>query len=230
MPPEPAVGSVHGIARPGLQHTDKRIDDFGRGEELAGLRPGVVRELLDQIFVGAAENVGRHALVRQIVLAEMLDQRMDDLVGDQRLAGTVRRGLVPVHREDAAQFLVGLGDGAHRLGQDLAEIERGGLDVAPAGAVGDREAMLAAPPKDRLLRFREAAPLLPLQFGNRLVGLAFPLVAQALVEHQREDIVLVVLTRGFAPQDIGGAPEMRFELLLSQLSLVSFVGRYCSFW
>jgi hypothetical protein len=49
---------------------------------------GVVRELLYEELVGAAENVGRHALVREIVFVEMLDERVDDLVRDQRLAGT----------------------------------------------------------------------------------------------------------------------------------------------
>src|ERR1700732_4268224 len=35
------------------------------------------------------------------MLVEMLDERMDDLVRDQRLAGTVGWGLVPVHRESS---------------------------------------------------------------------------------------------------------------------------------
>src|SRR6266852_4046545 len=46
------------------------------------------------------------------------------------------------------------------------------------------------------------------------VGLILPLVAEALVEHQRQDVVLVILPGGLAPEDVGRAPEMRFELLL----------------
>jgi hypothetical protein len=35
-----------------------------------------------------------------------------------------------------------------------------------------------------LLRFREGAALLALQFGDRLVGFVLPLVAEPLIEHQ----------------------------------------------
>ena len=93
---------VDRVARPGFENANKRVDDLRRGEELAGLGAGVIGELLDEVLIGAAENVGRNALVREIVLVEMLDERVDDLVRDQRLARSVRRGLIPVHREDAA--------------------------------------------------------------------------------------------------------------------------------
>ena len=87
------------------------------------------------------------------------------------------------------------------------------LHVAPARAVRDVEAVLAALAEDRLLLLGERPALLLLQLGDGVVGLALPLVAEALVEHQRQDVVLVVLPRGLAAQDVGGAPEVGFELL-----------------
>ena len=63
------------------------------------LRAGVVGKLLDEIFVGPAQYIGWNAFVRKVVLVKMLDEGMNDFVRDQRLAGTVRRRLVPIHRE-----------------------------------------------------------------------------------------------------------------------------------
>ena len=76
--------------------------------------------------------------------------------------------------------------------------------------------MFPADTEYRTLSIRKDLALLHLQLGDRLVGLMLPLVAQPLVEHKREDVVLVVLAGGLAPQDICGTPKVCFELLLSQ--------------
>ena len=138
---------------------------------------------------------------------------MDDLVGDQRPSGAVGRGLVPIDREHAPQLFVGICDGLHRTGQSLADVGGNRLHVAPARAVGDRVAVLAAFAEDRLLTFAERAPLLALLLGDGVVRLAFPLVAEPFVEHQRQDVVLVVLPRRLATQDVRRAPQVGFELL-----------------
>jgi hypothetical protein len=52
-------GVIDGVARTWLQNTNERVDDLGRGEELSGLGAGVVRELLDEELVGAAEDSRR---------------------------------------------------------------------------------------------------------------------------------------------------------------------------
>jgi len=48
-------------------------------------------------------------------------------------------------------------------------------------------------------------------------SLALPLVAEALVEHQGQDVILVVLSRGLAAEDVRCAPEMGFQLLKGEL-------------
>ena len=106
-----------------------------------------------------------------------------------------------------------VGDRAHRLRQDLADVRRCRLDVAPARPVGDGEPVLAALAEHRSLGLGEGASLLPLELGDRLVGLVLPLVAEPLVEHQGQDVVLVVLPRRLASEDVCGAPQVGFELL-----------------
>ena len=210
-------GVVNRVARTRFENAHEGVHDFRRREELARLGARVVRELLDEVLVGPAQDVRRDALVRKVVLVEVRDERVDDLVRDERLAGAVGRGLVPVHGEDAAQLVVGVRHGAHRLRQHLADIRGCGLHVAPARAVRDLEAVLAALAEDCLLLLAEGAALLPLQLGDGVVGLALPLVAEALVEHQGQDVVLVVLTRGLAAEDVRRAPQMSFELLQREL-------------
>ena len=49
------------------------VHDFRRGEELTRLGARVVGELLDEVFVGTAQDIGGNAVVRQVVLVEVLD-------------------------------------------------------------------------------------------------------------------------------------------------------------
>ena len=72
--------------------------------------------------------------------------------------------------------------------------------------VRDCVAMLAARSEDRLLRLGERAALLPFLLGDGVIRLPLPLIAEPLVEHQRQDVVLVVLSRRLAAQDVRRAP------------------------
>src|SRR5262249_49620112 len=112
-------------------------------------------------------------------------------------------------------------DGAHRLRELLTDVGGSSLDVAPARAVGNLETVLSALAEDCLLIFAEGAALLALQVGDGIVSLALPLIAKSLVEHQRQDVVLVILPRCPAAQDVCCAPEVGFELLESELHLAT---------
>ncbi len=212
---------VDRIAGARLQDAYQGVHHLRGREELARLCAGVVGELLDEVLVGPAQHIGRHTAVRQVVLVEVLDQRVDDFVGDQRLAGPVGRRLIPVHREHAPQLAVRVGHGPHRTRQGLADVHRDRLDVSPPGAVRDGVAMLAALAEDRLLRLGERAALLALLLRDGVVRLPLPLIAEPLVEHQRQDVVLVVLPRGLAAEDVRSAPQVRFELLEGQFHSVA---------
>ena len=109
---------------------------------------------------------------------------MDDYIGDQRLARSVGRRLVPVHGEHTAQLVVGVGHGPHRTGQSLADVHRDRLHVSPPGAVRDGVAMLATRAENGLLCLGEGAALLSFLLGDGVVRLTLPLIAETLVEHQ----------------------------------------------
>lgn len=90
----------------------------------------------------------------------------------------MRTGLVPTDNGDAAQLVVGVGVGGHGVGElfddDLIGL---GVNVAPAGARRDMEAVVAAIAQCGALLVGEAAPLLALQFRDGLISLALPLAA-----------------------------------------------------
>jgi hypothetical protein len=74
-------------------------------------------------------------------------------------------------------------------------------------------------------------PIAPLL--RPLVGFVVPLVAESFEKHQRQDVGLVILTGGPTAKDIGGAPQVGFELLLRQAGHRGFcsdrrVGQYGS--
>ena len=59
----------------GSKQFDDQLDHHPRRIELAALLAGIVRELLDEVFVGPAEEVGlRHAVVSERDLGEVLDE------------------------------------------------------------------------------------------------------------------------------------------------------------
>jgi hypothetical protein len=72
----------------------------------------------------------------------------------------------------------------------------------------------AALAKNFLLFLGERTALETFLFGDRVVGLAFPLITKTFIEHEGQDVVLVVLSRSFPSQDVRRAPEMGFKLLL----------------
>ena len=70
-----AGGVVDAHAGLRLDDLDQRADDVGRRVELAGLLAGGVGEVLDQVFVGRAEQIGElEVLVAQRDLLEVLDE------------------------------------------------------------------------------------------------------------------------------------------------------------
>ena len=154
---------------------------------------------------------------------EVLNQRVHHFIGDQRLAAAIRSGLVPIDREDAFELFIGIRHRPHCLGELFTEVGGFSKHIAPAAAVRYGKAMLAPRTENRLLRFGKLAALLALQIGNSLIRLIFPLVTEPLIEHQRQNIVFVILPGSLATQDIGGSPQVCFELLLGEFHSVPLV-------
>src|SRR5688500_5663164 len=98
----------------------------------------------------------------------------------------------------------GLG-GAQGVLQDAANIRGGLTHPAPVGLRRNLEAVV--------LR-EEGELLIPVRLGQRGLRPLVEHVAQALVEQQRKDELLVVASVNGAAQERGYAPEVGFELLL----------------
>jgi hypothetical protein len=62
-----AGGVVNAVAGARLKNAHQGVHHFRWGEKLARLRACVVGNLLDEILVGAAKNIGRHAGVEKVV-------------------------------------------------------------------------------------------------------------------------------------------------------------------
>ena len=82
-----AGGVVDAHAGLRIDDLDQRAHHIGRGVELAGLLAGGVGEVLDQVFVGRAEQVGElEVLVAQRDLLEVLDEVGERVVVERALA------------------------------------------------------------------------------------------------------------------------------------------------
>ena len=195
---------VDGLALLGVEHVDHQPHDAARGVELAGLLVGGVGELLDQVLVGVAEQVGLDALVAQRQLGEVLDQVLEQGIRQAVLVGPL--GIA----EDAVQGVrVGLLDLAHRPLQCRTDVARLGADVVPVAVLWDLEAV----------RLREPRQLLIASLVDDFLVFLVPDVADALEEQQREDVGLEVSRIHRAAQDVGGLPQVAFKLAQSDIGL-----------
>ena len=78
---------VDAHARLRIDDLDHHADDVGGGVELAALLAGGVGEVLDQVFVGGAEQIGElEVLVAQGDLLEYLDEVDQRVVAERALA------------------------------------------------------------------------------------------------------------------------------------------------
>jgi hypothetical protein len=190
----------------GCQDGDDQLDHLLRRVKLAALLAGVVGELLDQVFVGAPQQVGLGQVrVAQVHAREMLNQARQDVVA---VAVVAQLALVVVvdTREHAFQGLgVGVFQGRARLVQGLADVGRRLLQLGPAGLLRHEEIVLVG-----IFRVGVAVAL---------EGLAFLLEAirQALEEQQAQDVVLVVAGIDAAAKDVGRGPQVAFQLLAGEL-------------
>ena len=88
-PPEPTVGVVNRVASLRLGELDEQANDLARRIELATFLTGAIGEVLDEVFVGGAEQVGELEVVvdeDESGLAEVVEQVFPLLVRDLGLA------------------------------------------------------------------------------------------------------------------------------------------------
>jgi len=131
-------GIIDGHGFPGLDELHQKPHHLGRGVEFAALFPGAVREILDQVFVGRAEQVRElEILVAQRDFVEVLDEGDEGLV----VHGPLPDLAVEIDALEHVLELVGIGVFDGRKG--LVEFgAHAGLQVAqglPAGLFGDVE-------------------------------------------------------------------------------------------
>ena len=93
------------------------------------------------------------------------------------------------------------------LSERASDVARGGAHVGPMRAFRDREAVVRS----------RAGVGGVCRLAQRRLVLLVPHIRQALEEEQREDVLLVVARVDQPAQQVGGAPEVRLELLLAQM-------------
>ena len=195
------VADAHPLG--GRQQLDDQLDDHPRGVELAALLAGIVGELLDQVLVGAAEQVGLgHAVVAERNLGEVLDQPGKHGVAILRIAELPLVVVVDA-REDAFERGVLLLQRRARLVERLPDVRGRRLDGIPPRPAGHEELVLVrVVPRD----------LVGHPVGDELLGLFLEPVGQALQEEQTEDIGLIVAAVDRPAQNVGRRPEVLLEL------------------
>ena len=115
------VAVLAGLRAHDVRHQEA---DLGRREELAGALARAFGELPQQVLVGAAEEIGLH--VGEAEAVARIGEGLDDAaqLGRVDVALAVALGGEVDDVDDARQRRVVLHDGAHRLGQVLADVLR----------------------------------------------------------------------------------------------------------
>ena len=217
---EHAAGAAGGVidaqARRGLEDADHQADDVARGVEVAALLARRLGEHVDQELVGRAEQVGElEVLIAQAVAVEVADEVLARVIGDDALVALHAHEADVV--EDVFERFVVLAQRAEGLVEHAAERLGGvvelALEIGPAGAFGDEEAVVEIGVL-AVLRFRRLLdhPLLDLA-ADDFLALGVEDVRAALQEQHPEDVVLVGgRIQAFLAEPVGGRIEVAFEL------------------
>ena len=128
---------IDGFARLRFQHLGHQMDDSAVGVELGGSVAGIVRELLDEVFVALAKFVFGQIGNRELKATEMLNQVAQHRVGQAILVRPLRVA------EDAIE-LVGIRrlNGPHRRLQRPAHIVRRLPHITPMRVLRNLEAVV----------------------------------------------------------------------------------------
>ena len=161
-------------------------------------------ELAQEVLVGAAQDIGLDVAQAQPVLAEHLYQFPQPVIPHHALPRL--RG-VEIHRVNhPRQFGVLARDGAHRVGERLAQPGGQFGQVAPAGGRRQVEAHQVVVVLDQPLGGRAAAELVA-QAGDLVVED----VGQALEEDEGQDVVLELGCIHRSADLAGGFPQPGLE-------------------
>ena len=205
------VADSHALA--GLQQLNDQPHHRARRVELPTLLAGVVGELINQVFVGVAQDIVGSAVlipqvaVAQVQVAEVVEQLADDALAVGRAAqpGFV----VPV---DAGQHAV---QPLHVLNFDvvpghvegLAQVHGRPHQGGPASGFRHEELVLVVVRQCRLARHAR---------GHGGLDLFVEPVRQPLQEQHRKDVVLVIRRVDLPAQDVRGLPELGLQFLLTE--------------
>ena len=182
-----------------IEDVDHQPDHGARRVELASLLVRGVGKLFNEVFVGLAEDVGLCHPVAQRHTREMLDK-----VAQQRVGEAVFVGPLGVTKDAVERFRVRLLDATQGGLQRLPHIGSHCSYITPVTTFWHLEAVV----------LREASVFLVAPgFLQRCLVLLIMHVGEALEEQEREDVGLEVRRIHRPAQDIGGFPEMRFELI-----------------
>ena len=197
---EHAAGAAAGVVDAPLerlQDLHERFHDAGGREELAALLALLLGEHGEAVFVGAAEDVARVAVLLHADVREEVDHVAE--------AALVELGAGERLREDTLQARVLLLDCEHGAVDDLADLGRvGGVrDAFPAG--------FRRHEKDVLLRVGVRILLEPLALRHKLVAPRVEPVGEVFQEDEAEDDVFVLGGVQIAAQDAGGVPYLFLE-------------------
>ena len=195
-----AGGVVDALTRLHVEHLGHQVNDGAVRVKLGGGVAGVVGKLFDEEFVSLAKFVLGQVGDGELKLGEVLDQIAQHGVGEPVLVGPLSIA------EDAVELVrVGRFDGTHGRLEGAAYVSVDLADFVPVSIGRHLEAVV----------FREQCKVLvPAGITQGSDRFLVEYVAEAFVEEQREDELLVVARVDGSPEEHSRAPEVGFELLL----------------
>lgn len=209
-----AAGIVHGHARLGVENARHDHADLFWRVELAGAGDAALGEFADEIFVGAADDIGLDVGEPEALLADALDQIAQAVVVE--IAHAVGGGVEIDPVDDSLEERVLVGDVAQDRGELLADLVGKLANDRPDRIVGilrlqrQEETDQLFVMLDELERFGARA-----DFLGDAVQLVVENVAEPLREDQRQDVFLVLRRVLRAADRARRIPNPRFERFIA---------------
>ena len=189
---------IDGLALAGIEDGYHQPHNRARGVELACLFVGGVGEFFDKILIRLAEQIGFGHRVAQRELGEVLDE-----VAEERIRKAVFVCPLGIAEDPVKRVRIRLFNAPHGGLQGLPDIRSYLAHIGPVAVLGDLKAVVLG---------EERGLFIAVELLQRSLVFLVMHIGDAFEEEQGEDIGLEVGRIHRSAEDIGGFPEVGFQL------------------
>ena len=198
----PASGVVNCLPCFWIEDLNHELDDCSWGVELAGVLFGQVGELLQEVLICVAHDVGVIGFVAEILAGKVFYEVLEPFICQFRFVGPTR--IVETGKNARKSVGVASFDAIHGVDDGGADISAFVAHIIPVAALGDDEGMLLV---------KAGVLLIATGFFQSNLGLFVIDIRNPFEEQYRNNVALVFVLVNWPTKDVTDAEEEHGKLV-----------------